>query len=121
MSNGIDLIFSTMAEKEEKSQFKGQEVIVRVREISWSEKNKILSKCFTYSQDGTISFAFDTYNKEMLKKIIVNISVGGSVVPSMEINDIFFSRISPAFGLILEKLVPKAFEEIQVSDFFAKE
>ena len=120
MSNGIESIFSTAAEKEIKSQFRDQEVIIKTREISWSEKNKILSKCFTYSQDGSISFAFDTYNKEMLKKIIVSISVGGSLIPPTEINDIFFSRLSPAFGSILEKLVPKAFEEVQVSDFFAK-
>jgi len=119
--DNLNVIFNSGEEKEVKSEFKGQEVIIKVREISWSEKNKILSKCFTYSQDGTISFAFDTYNKEMLKKVLVSISVGGNVVPPTEINDIFFSRISPAFGSILEKLVPKAFEEVQISDFFVKE
>lgn len=116
----IDILFSSGEEKEIKSQFKGQDVTIKVREISWSEKNKILSKCFTYSQDGSISFAFDVYNKEILKKIVVGISVGESVIPPTEINDIFFSRISSAFGSILEKLVPKAFEEVQVSDFFVK-
>ena len=121
MGDNLSIIFNSGEEKEVKSQFKGQEVAVKIREISWSEKNKILSKCFAYSQEGNISFAFDTYNKEMLKKIIVSISIGGSLIPPTEINDIFFSRISPAFGSILEKLVPKAFEEIQVSDFFGKE
>lgn len=119
--SGLDLIFSTAEEREIKSEFKGQEVIIKIREISWSEKNKILSKCFQYQASGEISFAFDVYSKEILKKIIVSISVGGSVIPSTEINDIFFSRLSPAFGSILEKLVPKAFEEVQVTDFFGKE
>jgi len=118
---GIDIIFNSGEERETKAQFKGQEVIIKTKEISWSEKNKILSKCFNYQTDGQISFAFDTYNREMLKKIISSIKIGDSQIPPTEINDILFSRLSPAFGAILEKLVPKAFEEVQINDFFGKE
>ena len=120
MSN-IDILFNAEEEREEKFQFKGHEIVVKVKELGWSEKNKILSKCFEYQTDGHISFAFDVYNREMLKKIISSISVDGSPVPKVEIGDIFFTKLNVTFGSILEKLVPKAFEEVQINDFFGKE
>ena len=117
--SGIDIIFSTSEPREVEFEFKGQKVIVKVKEMGWSEKNKILSRCFTYSSDGKASFDFDQYNKEMLKKLVLGIKVGESDVPSGEINEIFFARLNPTFGGMLQRLVPQAFEEMS-SDFFAK-
>lgn len=121
MGNELDLIFSSGETKDSEFEFKGQKVVVRVRDISWSEKNKVLSKCFTYSPDGKIAFDFDQYSKEMLKRLVVGISVGNSSVPANEINEIFFARLNSSFGSMLEKLVPRAFEDIKTSDFFVKE
>ena len=114
----LDVLFTGDGTKVEELEFKGKKVQVKLREISWSEKNKILNKCFIYQSSGEINFNFDQYNKEMLKKLVVSISVEGSVVP--EINEIFFARLNSSFGSVLEKLIPKAFEELNASDFFVK-
>jgi hypothetical protein len=116
----FDIIFSSGESRVEKFLFKDKEVSVTIKEIGWAEKNRVLSQCFQYQHDGTIKFDFDKYNKEMLKKVVVKISVGGSDVPQGEMNDIFFARLNSSFGSMLEKLVPRAFEETSTTDFFAK-
>jgi hypothetical protein len=56
----------------------------------------------------------------MLKKLIASITVGDSTVPQSDLNEIFFTRLNSTFGAYLEKLIPKAFEDIN-TDFFGKE
>lgn len=90
------------------------EITIKVKPISWSRKNQILTKCFTYNQDGSIKFNFDRYTKDMLEEMIVE-------APWGKTDDIFLSRIKPEFGSKLEKLVPKAFEEMENPNFFVKE
>ena len=116
----LDILFTSDDTKSEEFEFKGKKAQVKLREIGWTEKNKILSQCFLYQTDGTIKFDFDKYNREMLKKMIIGISIGDSSVPVGELNEIFFARLNSSFGSILEKLIPKAFEEIGTSDFFVK-
>ena len=116
----LDVLFTSDSTKSEEFEFKGKKVQIKLREISWTEKNKVLSQCFLYQTDGTIKFDFDKYNREMLKRLIIAVSVGDSSVPANELNEIFFARLNSSFGSMLEKLVPKAFEEIGVSDFFVK-
>ena len=120
MSQELDIIFSSSETKIEEFEFKGKKVKVKVREIGWTEKNKGLSQCFQYQTDGTIKFDFDKYNKEMLKRMVIGITVGDTEVPASELNEIFFARLNSSFGNMLERLVPKAFEEIGISDFFVK-
>jgi hypothetical protein len=119
MSN-LDLIYNSNEFKETEVDFKGVKVKVKSKAIGWSVKNKILSECFDYKTTGSAKFDFDAYNKKMLKAMIVEISVGGEAVPPSELNDVFFARINPAFGSVLEKIVPKAFEEVN-GDFFGAE
>jgi len=115
----LDSIFKSDAIREVTFEYKGTPVKVKLGEASWSEKNKILTKCFTYKNDGSVSFDLDRYVKDMIRKIVLGITVGSTAVP--EINDIFFTRLNPEFGSLLEKLVPKAFEETTVPDFFGSE
>jgi len=110
----IDVIFTTEEQKEVTLEFKGIKIPIVIRKLGWSEKNKILAKCFTYQQDGTISFEFDRYTREMLKRCVVK-------APWGETNEIFLSRIDADFGAMLEKLVPRAFEEGKNTNFFDKE
>ncbi len=117
----LELIFSSSEERTNEFEFRSKKVIVKTREIGYSKKNKILGQCFSYKNDGTISFDFEKYNNFMLKEIITYISVGDSIVPKDQIGEILFSRLSVAFGSILEKLVPKAFEQMETSDFFVKD
>ena len=117
----LEIIFSSGETRTEEFGFKGKKIRVKVKEIGWTEKNKVLSQCFQYQTDSTIRFDFDKYNREMLKKMIIGMTVGESEVPPNELNEIFFARLNSSFGSMLEKLIPKAFEEIGTSDFFAKE
>jgi len=116
----FDVLFISGEQRVEKFNFKGKEISVTVRELSWTEKNKVLGMCFQYKTSGDMSFDFDKYNKEMLLRIISGIKVGDSEVPPKELNHIFFTRLNSSFGGMLEKLVPKAFEEVGTSDFFEK-
>jgi hypothetical protein len=119
MSN-LDLIFNSNDFRETEFDFKGSKVRVKTREITWSVKNKILGECFDYKTTGSAKFDFDSYNRKMLKAMIVEISVGGDAIPPSELNDVFYSRLNPAFGAALEKIVPKAFEEVN-NDFLGRE
>ena len=117
--SSLDVLFSSNEQKDFDFEFKGIKIKVKVKDISWSVKNKILGECFDYKSSGVAKFDFDQYNKKMLKEMVVGITVGDSVVPPGELNDVFFARINPAFGSLLEKIVPKAFEDVG-ADFFAK-
>ena len=95
-------------------EYQGKTIDISIRGISWSKKNQILTKCFTYDQSGQMKFDFDKYMKEMLVEIIVE-------APWGKTDQIFLNKIKPDFGTLLEKLVPKAFEEMSNVDFFVKE
>ena len=91
-------------------EYKGIKLSIKVRDLSWSERNQILGKCFIYQTDGNISFDFDKYMKESLSKMIIS-------APWGKTDAIFFAQVNKDFGAMLEKIVPKAFEELQVPDF----
>ena len=110
----LDKIYIEHELKELDIDYDGTEMKIKVKPISWSKKNQILSQCFTYQTDGKIAFNFDRYLKEMLSNMIVE-------APWGETNHIFLNKIKPDFGQQLERLVPKAFEEMQNPDFFAQE
>jgi len=106
-----EVVFQDSEVKDISLEYKGVLIPIKVRDLSWSERNQILGKCFNYQTDGNISFDFDKYMKESLSKMIVK-------APWGETNSIFFAKISKDFGAMLEKMVPKAFEEAQMPDFF---
>lgn len=90
------------------------EIVIKVKPMTWSRKNQILTKCFTYNQDGSIKFNFDRYTKDVLSEMIVE-------APWGKTDEVFLNNIRPDFGSKLEKLVPKAFEELSNPNFFVKE
>lgn len=110
----LDIIFSKSEPREETLTYKGIEFKLKTRELSWSERNQILSKSMVYEKDGVMSLNVDKYMKETLKKIIIE-------APWGKTDEIFFTNINPTFGSMLEKLVPKSFVEPDVSTFFGKE
>ncbi len=114
MADSWEVVFQDSGVKELVLEYRNIKIPIKIRDLSWSEKNQILSKCFVYQTDGSISFSYDRYMKEVLTKIVVS-------APWGETNNIFLSRLSKDFGSMLEKLVPKAFEEAQIPDFFVKE
>ena len=106
-----EVVFQGSETKSLDLEYRGVKMLIKVRDLSWSERNKILGKCFIYQTDGNISFDFDRYMKDMLSKMVIE-------APWGETNDLFFAQVSREFGSILEKIVPKAFEEAQLPDFF---
>jgi hypothetical protein len=110
----INDIYISEGLKEIDLTYKTAEIKLKVKQLSWSKKNQILSACFTYGADSQMKFNFDKYIKDMLCEMIVE-------APWGQTNHIFLSKISPEFGAMLEKLVPKAFEEGATNDFFVKE
>ena len=117
----LDIIFYRGEVKVEKFDYQGKTVEASIETIGWSEKNKILSECFVFRNDGTISFNFEAYNRLMLKRMLKGLKVGESVVPPTEINDILLSRLNDSFGSALEKVIPKAFSDLSIDNFFGKE
>jgi hypothetical protein len=107
----LNNIYIDDSPKEVKLEYKGVDIIIKVKPISWSRKNEILSECF--SLDG-MKFNFNLYIKTILSEMIVEAPWGVT-------NQIFLSKITPDFGAMLEKLVPKAFDEGTSTSFFVKE
>jgi hypothetical protein len=110
-----EVMLNAEGPKEVILEVKGVKIPIKVRDLSWTEKNQILSKSFTYQSDGNISFDFDKYNKLVLTKIIIE-------APWGKTDFTFLTQLPRSSGEILEKLVPKAFEDQSVaSDFLGKE
>ena len=110
----LDLIFSRDEIKDTTISYKGVEFKLKVRDLTWAEKNQILSKCMVYDKDGGMALNYHTYVKEALKKIVVE-------APWGKTDEIFFTRVNSSFGSELEKLVPKSFTEPESASFFGKE
>lgn len=117
----LDLIFAGEENKTNEFEFKGKKVTIVTKSLGWTRKNKIIGQCFNYTVEGQINFDYAKYTSLVLKDIIVSLAIGDSSVPTSELNEILFARVSASFGSILEKLVPKAFEENKSVDFLAKE
>ena len=80
----------------------GDEFEVSVKQLSWSKRNQLISKCLNWSQGGTTSFDGDLYVRECLKEMIVDAPWGRTT-------EAFLISIDERLGGALEALVPKAF------------
>ena len=80
----------------------GEEFDVTVKQLSWSKRNQLISKCLEWGQGGTTSFNGDMYVRECLKEMIVEAPWGRTT-------EAFLVSIDERLGGALEALVPKAF------------
>jgi len=111
---GLEKLFVSMQPKNVVLKFEGTEIPITIRELSWSQKSKAQGDCFSFHEDGTVVFDFDKYNKSLIKQIITN-------APWGETNEVFLNQVKASFGTELEKLIPKAFEDVKANNFLAKE
>ncbi len=81
----------------------GDELTVTVKPISWSRRNKIVSRCLKIDGGGNNSFDGDYYMKECLKEMIVKAPWGATT-------ESFLVGIDSRLGQALETLVPQAFD-----------
>ena len=75
---------------------------VTVKQLSWSKRNQLISKCLNWNQSGTTSFDGDMYIRESLKEMIVDAPWGRTT-------EAFLLSIDERLGSALEAIVPKAF------------
>ena len=80
----------------------GDEVEITVKQLSWSKRNQLISKCLKWAQSGQTSFDGDLYVRECLKEMIIEAPWGRTT-------EAFLISIDERLGTALESLVPKAF------------
>ena len=91
----------------------GDEFTVTLRPLSWSRRNKIVSRCLKIDGGGNNSFDGDYDMKECLKEMIVQAPWG----PTTES---FLVAIDSRLGAALEALVPQAFDADAAADKIKK-
>ena len=79
------------------------ELTLTVRNMPWSKRNRIISKCLTWDGTGNTNFDGDAYVRQCLKEIIVEAPWGVT-------SEAFLVRIDSDLGTALESLVPNAFD-----------
>ena len=80
----------------------GDDFEVTIKQLSWSKRNQLISKCLQWSQSGSTAFDGDLYIRESLKEMIVDAPWGRT-------SEAFLVSIDERLGTALESLVPKAF------------
>ena len=84
----------TLTVEETKEEFK-----VKIRPLSWSRRNQIMSKCITWTQNGQTGVDGDAFVRGCLREIIVEAPWGRTT-------ETFLISIDARLGAALEKLVP---------------
>ena len=76
---------------------------IKVKPLSWSRRNQIMSKCITWTQNGQTGFDGDAFVRGCLREMIVEAPWGST-------NDMFLMSIDQQLGKALEEIIPSAFE-----------
>jgi len=92
-------VFVSEESREVEIEHEGEKYQLKLRELSWSEMNKVLSKCTSYSADRRGTFDLDQYYREALIAMVVE-SPWGPMTHQLLV------KFSPEFGAKLEALVP---------------
>ena len=92
----------------------GDEFEVKIKPLSWSRRNQILSKSLKWSDTGQTNFDGDSYVRACLKEMVVDAPWGST-------SEAFLISIDERLGNALETLVPSAFgttdsDEITLED-----
>ena len=94
----------TLTVEETKEEFK-----VKIRPLSWSRRNQIMSKCITWTQNGQTGFDGDAFVRGCLREMIVEAPWGRTT-------ETFLISIDARLGGALEKLVPNVNDSEGSSD-----
>ena len=94
----MDELYADLQEREVIIHHKKKEYTITIRDITWAEKNKIISNCLKYNKTGEPSFDLAKYNTEMLLKILVK--------APFPINEMELMKLDSNVGRQLEKLIP---------------
>ena len=91
-----------------------EEFTVKVKPLSWSKKNQLVSRYVKWSEEGVSSFNGDGYVRECLKEMLVE-------APWGKTSETFLISIDNRLGSALEALVPSAFDNESIPEDKKKE
>ena len=91
-----------------------EEFTVKVKPLSWSKKNQLVSRYVKWSEEGVSSFNGDGYVRECLKEMLVE-------APWGKTSETFLISIDNRLGSALEELVPSAFDNESIPEDKKKE
>ena len=80
----------------------GDEFEIKIKQLAWTRRNQLVSKCLEWGKNGESSFNGDLYIRECLKEMIVE-------APWGKTTEAFLISIDERLGTALENLVPTAF------------
>lgn len=92
-------VFRSEELREVTIEHEGEKHILKLRDLSWSGMNKVLSKCTSYSADRKGVFDLDAYYREALIEMVAESPWG-------PFNHQLLVKFSAEFGSKLEALVP---------------
>jgi len=113
MSDFQDKLFASQEPKEIDIEFEGATWKFKIKELTWAQKNKILSGAISVGKDGSPSFDVDKYMREMLCAILVD-------APWGQTTHTILAQIKPGLGAKLEALIPKEGTQGEFFDFFGR-
>jgi hypothetical protein len=90
-----------------------KELPIKVKQLTWAKKNRLMSDCFTFQQNGEMKFDMAKYKRAMLMEMIIEAPWGRT-------DAIFLDQITSEVGDQLEKIIPEAFSEGAITSFFAQ-
>ena len=106
---GLDAILASSEAEPFEIEHKGETYKFSKKEISWTRKNKILSRCISYSGNSA-SVDLDAYNRTMLLEMLVD-----TPWPSNETRQ-YLERLGSSFGNKLAEYVPSPFDTEEDDD-----
>tara|TARA_Y100000758_G_scaffold243563_1_gene179502 strand:- start:76 stop:456 length:381 start_codon:yes stop_codon:yes gene_type:complete len=80
----------------------GDEFEIKIKQLAWTRRNQLVSKCLEWGKNGESTFNGDLYIRECLKEMIVEAPWGRTT-------EAFLISIDERLGTALENLVPTAF------------
>ena len=80
----------------------GDEFDIKIKNLSWSRRNQILSRALKWGEGGQTSFDGDAYVRACLKEMIIEAPWGTT-------SEAFLMSIDERLGNALESVVPAAF------------
>jgi len=91
-----------------------EEFKVKVKPLSWSKKNQLVSRYVKWTDEGVSSFDGDGYVRECLREMLVE-------APWGKTTETFLISIDNKLGSALEQLVPSAFDNESIPEDKKKE
>ena len=110
----LEQIYSKNILEEKELEFEGEKFTVKFKPVTWARKSTIVHQCMTYSKKGDAHFDYGHYMEEMLIAMEAEGFWGKT-------DYLFLKKITPAFGKVLEQIVPPPVEgSVDESDFFGE-